>query len=251
MPPARVRTTRKATRQTRRDAAARGTGERGVVAEMLEAAAGPTETSNNLGLAVRPASLGSSRPVEVPALSPVHTPRFSLRLLEVRDRDEFMRVLAESAHVDRFLPLRHPGERDEACFARHLACARNGDASGVAWRRVAVDGDGRIVGGFNLIHIERGISFRADATWWVAGDALRRGIGTECVYAMLDVALGDAPIGLGLHEVFAHVQVQNEPSLRLVSRVGMRQSGERDQTLQVRDEWLVHRTFVKTVLDRA
>jgi len=221
-----------------------------VVAEMLEAAA-PTDTSNNVGVAVRPASLGVPRPIEVPALSPVHTPRFSLRLLEVRDRGEFTRVLAASPHVDRFLPLRHPGERDEACFARHLACARNGDASGVAWRRVAVDGDGRILGGFNLIHIERGISFRGDATWWVAGDTLRQGIGTECVYAMLDVALGDAPVGLGLHEVYAHVQIENEPSLKLVSRVGMRPSAERDQTLQVGDAWLVHRTFVKTVLNRA
>jgi len=220
----------------------------GIEAEMLEAAA---SGAGRAGGSVRVAPLGPRRPVEVQPSSPVHTARFSLRVLDVRDRSEFLRVLGVSGHLARFMPLRHPGERDEAVFARHLALARNGDNSGVAWRRIAVDGAGRIVGGFNLINIERGLAYRADANWWVAGDCLRQRIATECVYAMLDLALGDPPMGLGLHEVHAHVQLANEPSLRLVSRVGLRDPGLRPQTLQVGEEWLLHRTYIKSVLDRA
>lgn len=223
-------------------------GSLGVAAEMVRAA----DSSPQQGVeGVRVAPLGPRRPVEVQPASPVHTPRFSLRALAVGDKAEFLRVLGESGHVDRFMPLRHPGERDEAVFARHLALARNADQSGVGWRRVAVDASGRIVGGFNLINIERGLAYRADANWWVAGDCLRQRVATECVYAMLDLALGDAPAGLGLHEVHAHVQIDNEYSRRLVARVGMRDTGETPQTLQVGDGWLLHRTYVKSVLDRA
>lgn len=219
-----------------------------VAAEMLQAAAAEPERE---GLAARVAGLAPRRPIEVQPASPVHTPRFSLRMLELRDREEFFRVLEVSPHVERFIPLRHPGERPEATFARHLAMARNGDASGLTWRRIAVEPSGRIVGGFNLTNIERGLAFRADATWWVAGDCLRQRIATECVYAMIDLALADAPVGLGLHEVSAHVQTENDPSLRLAARIGLRETSHRPQTLRVGENWLLHRTFAKTVLDRA
>ena len=218
-----------------------------VAAEMREAAG-----SGDVGRPgqARVASLAPRRAVEVPVRSPVHTARYTLRMLEVRDREEFVRVLGVSGHLEAFMPLRHGAEQGEACFARHLATARNGEASGRCWRRVAVDQDGRIVGGFNLINIERGLAYRADANWWVAGDVLRQRIATECVYAMLDLALEDAPHGLGLHEVHAHVQMENHPSLRLVARVGMREAGP-PQTLQVGERWMMHRAFVKSVLDRA
>lgn len=222
-------------------------GER-IAAEMLRAATSHPEP----GMTVRVSEPRVRPAVEVPASSsPLHTARFSLRPLCIRDKAEFLRVLGVSGHLDRFMPLRHPGERDEAVFARHLALARNGDHSGVAWRRVAVDAEGRIVGGFNLVNIERGLAFRGDANWWVAGDCLRQRVATECVYAMLDLALGDAPAGLGLHEVHAHVQLENEASLRLVNRVGMRESSERPQTLLVGERWLSHQSHVKSVLDRA
>ncbi len=218
----------------------------GVVAEMRNAASADTP---RMGASARP--VVPQRPVEVPTASPVHTARFSLRPLVVGDRDEFLRVLRASPHVDRFLPLRVPGEHDEGAFARQLNLTRLAHTSQGAWRRIAVNAQGRIVGGFNLINIERGLAWRADANWWVAGDCLRQRIATECVYAMLDVALADAPQGLGLHEVSAHVQCQNEASLRLVSRVGLRAASEPEQTLQIGEHWLLHRTFVKSVLDRA
>lgn len=223
-----------------------------VAAEMRDAAiAQPPSIGQAAGSVALPLSMATGRPVEVPIASPIHTPRFSLRPLSIADRDEFLRVLGVSPHVDRFMPLRHPGERDEAVFARHLAMTRNGQSSGLTWRRIAVNAQGRIVGGFNLINIERGLAYRADANWWVAGDCLRQRIATECVYAMLDLALADAPAGMGLHEVHAHVQLENEASLKLVTRVGLRDAGGKPQTLQVGENWLLHRTFRKSALDRA
>lgn len=219
-----------------------------IAAEMRRAAAADT---SRLGTTAREATFGLRRPVEVHPLSPVHTARFSLRLLDLRDREEFLRVLEVSSHLDGYMPLRHPGERPEAAFARHLAMARNGDASGVAWRRIAVGSDGRIAGGFNLIHIERGLSFRADATWWVAGDMVGRGVASECAHAMLDMALAEPPTGLGLHEIHGHIQVDNAPCLRVAERVGMRLTGTPAQTLQVGDRWVLHRHVLKSVLDRA
>jgi len=219
-----------------------------VAEEMRHAAATQSPRSS---IIARSASLAPHFPVEVPSASPIHTPRFSLRPLALRDRSEFQRVLRVSPHTARFMPLTHAGERVEAAFARQLAMSQLGHSSGLAWRRVAVNAAGRIVGGFNLINIERGLAWRADANWWVAGDCLRQRIATECVYAMLDLALGDAPTGLGLHEVHAHVQLENQPSTRLAARVGLRDSGDKPQTLQVGQNWLLHRSYLKSALDRA
>lgn len=219
----------------------------GVAEEMQRAA---SNQASRAGVVARSVPLAPARPIEVPTASPIHTPRFSLRPLAARDRREFLRVLRASSHVERFMPLRHGNEADESVFVRQLALARQSSATGQSWRRVAVDSAGRIVGGFNLINIERGLASRADANWWVAGDALRQRIATECLYAMLDLGLADAPGGLGLTEINAHVQLDNEASLRLVARVGLRATNRPNQTLCVGEHWLLHRTFVKTALDR-
>lgn len=61
---------------------------------------------------------------------------------------------------------------------------------------------------------------------WVLDPAYGgRGLGTEAVAALLDLCLSPAPRGLGLRRVTAGCFAANEPSWRLMERVGMRREG--------------------------
>jgi RimJ/RimL family protein N-acetyltransferase len=60
-----------------------------------------------------------------------------------------------------------------------------------------------------------------------------RGLGTEAVIGVLDHLFGH----LGKHRVVASVDPRNEPSLRLLRRVGMRQEGHFRRSLLFKGEW--------------
>jgi RimJ/RimL family protein N-acetyltransferase len=87
-------------------------------------------------------------------------------------------------------------------------------------------------GGFNLNAITRGLELKADITWWVAAPLCGRGLATEGVAALLAHALEDLPRGLGLHQVQAWISRDNEASIRLAQRVGLRRQGDTQSYLQ-------------------
>ena len=60
-----------------------------------------------------------------------------------------------------------------------------------------------------------------------------RGLATEAVIGLLDYLFGH----LGKHRVIASVDPRNEPSLRLLRRVGMRQEAHFIQSLLFKGEW--------------
>lgn len=158
-------------------------------------------------------------PVRVWVMPPRRTPRLLLRAYRSGDRTEFIGLLAAArGQLDRCLPLHRPGESDDAVFDRHLA--ESAAITGPCWRQAIQDDRGRLVGGVNLVNIRRGITFEADANWWIAPPFQRRGYATEAVQAMVDIALADLPAGLGLHRVNAMITETNEPSRRLAERLG-------------------------------
>ena len=185
-------------------------------------------------------------PVEVVSPEEVRTPRLTLRPLREADRGAFLDLVRSSAgHLTPWVPLHQPGETDDAYFDRQLERAREGDATGQAWRRVGVLADGTLAGVFNLNAITRGLSWHADAVWWVGSGFTRRGLGAEGVNAMLSYAMGDPPGGLGLHAVHAGVDPENTASRRLVEKLGFTQDPTQRSHLQVGREWRTHDFFVK------
>lgn len=165
---------------------------------------------------------GPARPVTVGDPWTLRTPRLVLRPLAPSDRPEFMRVLRHSReHLARFFPLGSGRESDSDIFERHMRLTWFAGAVAPDWRRIAFTYDGRIAGGFNLNAIQRGLEFRAEANWWISRDMAGRGLATEGVEAMLRLAFRDISRGgLGLHRVDALVCPENEPSLRMVNKLG-------------------------------
>lgn len=193
-----------------------------------------------------------SRPVEVQPPGLVRTSRMVLRAPRVSDKAELLRVVKVSkAHLEPWSTLHREGESDEDLVRRQIEMARVGDERGTAWRRIGVLEDGRIAGAFNLNSISRGLTFDADANWWIAGDCLGQGLGTEGVEAMLDFALLDIPRGLGLHRVTAAIAPGNEASLRVAQRVGLKPQPDARVSVRVGGRWMTHSLFARGVLDPA
>jgi len=198
--------------------------------------------------AARDALLTLRPPAPVRVVSPVEsrTPRLTLRPLRPTDRQEYLRVVrASREHLAPWIPLNQAGESDDAFFDRQLAAAADGDRTGACWRRVGVLADGSIAGSFHLNAITRGLGWWADATWWVAAELTGRGLATEGVRAMLEYALRDPPVGLGLHAVHAGVDPENEPSRRLVEKLGFVHDPAQCSHLKVGEDWRRHEFYIK------
>jgi len=193
-----------------------------------------------------------ARPVEVFAPGLILTPRMTLRPLREGDRAEYLRTIAASRrHLQPCSCLHREDESDEQLFTRQLEMSRAGDQHGTAWRRVGVLSDGQIAGAFSLNSIARGLTFEADANWWVSADHAGKGLGQEGVQAMLDFAFGELPSGLGLHRIHAAIMPTNLPSIRLAQRVGLHKQPGARASIRIGGKWELHDLYARSVVDAA
>jgi ribosomal-protein-alanine N-acetyltransferase len=164
-----------------------------------------------------------------------------LRPLEQTDRDEFARVLAVSrAAWAPWMPAAPAGSTEGDVFEQELERAGLGLASGTHLRLAGFLSDGRLAGLFSLNEIVRGPFESAHAGWSVSADLMGRGLGTEGVRALLDIALAEPPDGLGLHRVQANIIPRNAASLRIAEKVGLRREGLGLRYLRIAGTWEDH-----------
>src|SRR5690606_24037911 len=110
---------------------------------------------------------------------------------------------------------------------------------------------GAIAGMFNLNNIVRGVFLNADASWQLAADATGRGLATEALGAMLDLAFAPPPRGLGLHRVQANIIPENARSVALATRCGFRREGVARAMLKIAGKWRDHIMFAKLAEEHA
>jgi len=179
------------------------------------------------------------------------TRRMLLRALEPSDAREFARVLEVSrAEWAPWTPSRPAGSSDGDVFEQELERAAKGLAAGTHLRLAGFLGDGRVAGLFSLNEIVRGVFESAYAGWSVSADQTRRGLGTEGVGALLDLAFDEPPTGLGLHRVQANIIPRNAASLRIAEKVGLRREGLALRYLRIAGRWEDHLMFAMTREDR-
>jgi len=183
------------------------------------------------------------------------TRRMLLRALEPGDAREFARVLEVSrAEWAPWTPSRPAGSSDGDVFEQELERAANGLAAGTHLRLAGfLDNgrdDGRLAGLFSLNEIVRGVFESAYAGWSVSADQTRRGLGTEGVEALLDLAFDEPPTGLGLHRVQANIISRNAASLRIAEKVGLRREGLALRYLRIAGRWEDHLMFAMTREER-
>jgi len=181
--------------------------------------------------------LAAARAIRVPAPT-APLPTLRLRPLTRADRAEYLDLVRETRRdLDRWCPLHRLGESDDAMFNRQLQAAGTGERTGRAWRRIGTLPDGRIVGGFNLNAIARGLEFEADANWWVAPRFAGQGLATLGVRALLRQAFEDLPAGLGLLRIHAGISADNPASARVAAKAGFRRQPGLRSYLNINNEW--------------
>ena len=169
------------------------------------------------------------------------TRRLTLRPLRSDDETSFTRTLAES--TDRWRPWLPTGRADitpSDRFRRELQRTRDGARVGTHLRLGAFDRDGSLAGLFALNEIVRGVFQSAYASWQVGAGHMGRGLATEGVRGLLDIAFEDAPEGLALHRVQANVMPSNAASLRVAEKAGFRREGLALRYLKIAGAWEDH-----------
>mgnify|MGYP003109470471 CR=1 FL=1 len=170
-----------------------------------------------------------------------------LRPIEEAHRAWFLGALARSREsVGRWLPLNRDGESDDAFFNRQLRLCAEGDTTQRSYRRLAVLDDGTPMGLFALNSISRGLSWEADAIWWVDAAHRGRGVATAGVRALLDHALGDMPQGLSLHGVHCGIEAGNDASVRVAEKCGFVHDPTKRSHLEVDGRWVMHEFYLAT-----
>jgi ribosomal-protein-alanine N-acetyltransferase len=176
-------------------------------------------------------------------------PAIVLRPLRPADEREWQRVRRENAsHVRPWEPTLPPGSEPQAPvsfrqFVRDLDSEARGDRA-LPW---CIEVDGRIVGQVHLFGIIRAAQLSCAAGYWVAEPYTGRGIATRALALAIDHALGPG----GLHRVEVNIRLDNDRSLRVVERLGLRDEGVRVRYLHIDGAWRDHRSFAVTAEDLA
>jgi [ribosomal protein S5]-alanine N-acetyltransferase len=184
---------------------------------------------------------GAGRPADVPPAAPPEGHRVRLRVLERSDRDEFLRLAAESRELHR--PWTYPPERAdqfEELFARSrrddcvclLACLRDG---------------GAIVGVLIVSQIVRGAFQSAYLGYYAHQRHANHGYMREAMAQTVDHAFGR----LALHRLEANIQPANRASIALARSAGFRLEGFSPRYLLIGGQWRDHERFAITADERA
>jgi len=189
----------------------------------------------------------------------LRTPRLLLQLARQSHRDEFIRIHENSReHLAATTPTPRLGLSGAETWDRYWANATEAHARGTGASFVGfllrdrADGEpAQLVGIFNLNNLVRGAYLCAAAGWHLDVDCIGRGLATEGVTALLDLAFAPSPRGLGLHRVQANIVPANRSSLRVAEKCGFRREGVALQMLHIAGRWQDHIMFAKLADEHA
>ncbi len=99
--------------------------------------------------------------------------------------------------------------------------------------------DNALLGGLSLGHVRRGVAQAATLGYWMGEPYAGKGYMSAAVRAVIGYAFDKQ----GLHRIEAACLPNNEPSKRLLERVGFRQEGYARSYLNINGQWRDHLLF--------
>lgn len=134
-------------------------------------------------------------------------------------------------------PIWAPDELSKANFRRRLRRYQREIHDDQAYPFLVFSSeDDSLIGGCTLASVRRGVTQSGTLGYWVGAQHARKGYMTAAVRALL-------PFGfktLGLHRLEAACIPENEPSRRLLLKVGFREEGRARSYLQIHGVWHDH-----------
>ncbi len=179
------------------------------------------------------------------------TPAIVLRPLRRRDRSAWLALRAANADWTRPWDATSPtGIPDQVSFGRYVRHLDREARAGRGYAFVIESSDPRLagsagpalVGQLHLYGVSLGSLMSGAIGYWVAEPMAGRGIATLAVALAGDWALGD----LGLHRVEVTIRPENTASLRVATKLGLREEGVRVRYLHIDGAWRDHRAFAVT-----
>lgn len=198
-------------------------------------------------MSVQAATINTTRrsPVEVESNQGLRCDSLLLRPLGYADESVFVEALERSREpLRRWIPLESNGESTSDYFHQQVQKALEGDSSNTACRRAIFLDDNTFVGMVNIIKIERGMQWTAEANWWIDSAHAGKGLGTKALEALLDHAFAEMPMGLGLHQLRAMICLDNPASVRVAEKLGFKDTGTTD-LLEINKALVMHHEFTR------
>ena len=190
----------------------------------------------------RPAGsrLAARQPEGAPA-PPPEDHRVALRLLERGDREEFLRLAAESRRLHR--PWTYPPERPEQFDELYARSRREDTVCLLACRRDT----GEIAGVLIISQIVRGAFQSAYLGYYAHERHAGRGLMREAMAQTVAHAFGP----LALHRLEANIQPGNAASIALAQSAGFRLEGFSPRYLLIGGQWRDHERYAITTDEHA
>ena len=196
---------------------------------------------------IRTFQLMRRKPVYVEPALELSTDLVTLRPLGYADESTFIESLNRSrSDLRRWIPLESKNQSSSDLFQDLVQRTIQGDLKQTSFRRAIFLNDSTFAGMVNLIKINRGLEWTAEVNWWIDSALVGRGIGSIALQTLIDHALTDMPLGLGLHKVRAMICLDNHASVRMAERLGFSNSGQSD-LLRINDALVNHHEFEVTV----
>jgi ribosomal-protein-alanine N-acetyltransferase len=101
----------------------------------------------------------------------------------------------------------------------------------------------RLVGQLNVSNVTRGALRSCTVGYWVDSRVAGRGVIPTALALVIDHCLTD----VGLHRVEVDIRPENEASLRVVEKLGLRREGYYERYLDIDGDWRDHLPFAITV----
>ena len=100
--------------------------------------------------------------------------------------------------------------------------------------------DGVVVGQLSVSEISGGALQSSQLGYWVSEHVAGRGVTTTAVALVIDHLFS----ALGLHRVEVCIRPENDPSIRVVEKLGLRREGRRESYIHIDGAWRDHDVFV-------
>lgn len=169
----------------------------------------------------------------------------TLRPLRTRaDRGEFLQLRSDNGAWTKPWDSTSPVPQQSMTFAQLV---RFQDREAVEGRLLpfAVDVDGALAGQMHLFGITRGALMSGAAGYWIGQRWAGRSITPFALAMLIDHAFNE----VDLHRVEVNIRPDNDRSLRVVDKLGLRDEGLRRGYLHINGAWHDHRSFAVTVED--
>ncbi|QGM48179.1 GNAT family N-acetyltransferase [Methylocystis heyeri] len=172
---------------------------------------------------------------------PVRGEGVYLRLSETGDYQEWAELREKSrAFLTPWEPLWPADDLTRASFRNRVRRHADEMARDEAYSFfVFREEDDALLGGLSLGHVRRGVSQAATLGYWMGEPYAGRGYMSRAVRAVIGYAFKIQ----GLHRIEAACLPSNEPSKRLLERVGFQQEGYARAYLNINGQWRDHLLF--------